>query len=209
MYPNLNRLTNEGVEILTDTSTETQQTTWSVGTSGSQTTSFAQNYSFENDFSVTGAIGFAGVTVGAGVSLDLSGSVGFSNLIKNTTDLGTSTGIQVSKPGTFPLFQNYGYAVAPYIMGTTKPGGYVDSQPLSTNVQTFGLLRAMFTADPLSAQSGGWWSQAYSQAPDVALNHPSRWQIVGSSSAPPPDQQLSGYRHGDLLQLRGTHQEVA
>jgi len=62
-------------------------------------------------------------------------------------------------------------------MGTTKPGGLVDDQPLNTDVKTFGSIRGLFTADPLTSNSGGWWQQAYSQAPDVALNHPSRWRI--------------------------------
>ena len=52
----------------------------------------------------------------------------------------------------------------------------MDSQPLSTDVQTFGTIRAMFTADPLASTAGGWWRQAYDQ-PDVAPNHPSRWTI--------------------------------
>lgn len=65
-------------------------------------------------------------------------------------------------------------------MGTMQPGGLVDNQPLSGNIQTAGVLRAVFTADPLSTDppAGGWWQQAYTLAPDVALNHPSRWQIT-------------------------------
>ena len=183
MYKNLNLLTDQGVGFLTDTSTLTQNTTWSVTTKDTVSTSFDQNYSFENDLSVTGSAGFAGVTAGFGYGLNLSGSYGLTNLNSHTTDLGTSTGIQITKPGSFPTYQNYGYWVAPYIMGTTKPGGSVDSQPLSTDVQTFGLLRAMFTADPLASGAGGWWQQAYSQAPDVALNHPSRWQKVTAESS--------------------------
>jgi hypothetical protein len=61
-------------------------------------------------------------------------------------------------------------------------------------VQTFGLLRALFTADPLAGSSGGfgsWWKQAYDQ-PDVALNHPSRWDVMVGSGSPPPSNCVAG-----------------
>jgi hypothetical protein len=45
----------------------------------------------------------------------------------------------------------------------------------SNTVNTFGLIRAVFTADPLASGAGGWWQQAYEQAPDLALNHAARW----------------------------------
>ncbi|MBV9267331.1 MAG: hypothetical protein JO061_14260, partial [Acidobacteriaceae bacterium] len=201
IFPNLQLLTDNGVQILTDTSTITEGTTWSVGGSDSHTSSFDQNYSFENDFSITSA--WTAVVAHASVSadIDVSGSFGFSNLSKHTTDLGTSTGIQITKPGSFPLFQTYGYTVSPYIMGTTKPGGVVDSQPLSGDVQTFGLLRAMFTVDPLDNGAGPWWQQAYSQAPDVALNHPSRWQIVPPSSGTHGNNCLAAGSGYDCAQL--------
>ncbi|MBV9035817.1 MAG: hypothetical protein JO182_15110 [Acidobacteriaceae bacterium] len=183
IYPNLDQLTNGGVQFLTDTSTITQQTTWSRGKKTSSTTSFDQNYSFENELSVTGSVGVTGIKAEAGVSLNLSGSYGLSNLNRHTTDLGSSTGIEVSKPRNFPNFNLFGYWVAPHLMGTTKPGGVVDSQSLKSDIQTFGVLRAMFTADLLASGAGAWWTQAYCQAPDVALNHPARWQNAGSSDS--------------------------
>ncbi len=174
---NLAKLTTDGLEFVTDTSRVTQKTTWAVGTNSNQTASVEQNYSSENDFSAEASASFLDTGGGASVGYDVSGSNGFSNLSKSASDLGTSTGISISKPGTFPSFQSYGYSVSPYILGTVKPGGLVDNQPLSTDVRTFGLIRSLFTADPLTTNSGGWWAQAYNQAPDVALNHPSRWSI--------------------------------
>jgi hypothetical protein len=61
----------------------------------------------------------------------------------------------------------------------------IDSEPLDQDVTTFGLLRTAFTADPADKDAGGWWKRAYHSAPDVALNHPSRWRV-----APPPDGAL-------------------
>lgn len=194
IYPNVAKLTSDGAEFLTDTSTETQKTTWAVGTNTSQTASVEQNFSNENDFSAEGSASFLDFGGGASVNYDTSGSNGLSNLTKSASDLGTSTGIAVKKPGTFPPFGLYGYSVSPYILGTAKPGGVVDQQPLSTDVQTFGLIRGLFTADPLASNAGGWWQQAYSQAPDVALNHPSRWQVVfqGLSNPVPPNCLTTG-----------------
>jgi hypothetical protein len=176
-YPDVNPLTNDTTGFLTDGSTITQTATWTGSGEEDDSTGLEQNYSFENDFSVNGAIEFAGIGTEGGYGLDVSGSFGFNNLFKSTTTLGKSTGLEISKPGTFPSFQNYGYSVKPYIVGTMQPGGVVDNQQLSTDIQTVGLLRAVFTADPLSTDppAGGWWQQAYTAAPDVALNHPSRW----------------------------------
>ena len=195
-YPGVVQLTNETTGFLTDGSTLTQTATWSGQTDVSATTGLKQNYSFENDFSVNGSIGVGDIgTLQLGASLDVSGSVGFNNLIKGTTTLGSSTGLEISKPGTFPAFQNYGYSVRPYIMGNMAPSGLVDDQPINGTIQTAGVLRAVFTADPLSTDppSGGWWGQAYTAAPDVALNHPGRWTYSANplpASGDPPTNCL-------------------
>jgi hypothetical protein len=197
-YPDVNQLTNDTTGFLTDGSTLTQTATWTGSGTESDSTGLKQNYSFENDLSVNGSIGFAGIEAQGGFGLDVSGSVGFNNLVKGTTTLGKSTGLEISKPGTFPSFQNYGYSVKPYIVGSMQPGGVVDNQPLSGDIQTVGVLRAVFTADPLSSNpsAGGWWRQAYTAAPDVALNHPSRWTYSAtsqpSSGNPPANCLLVG-----------------
>ena len=193
-YPDLVQLT-DATGFLTDGSTVTQTATWSGQGETSNTTGLEQNYSFENDFSVNGSIGVGDIgSLQLGAGLDVSGSVGFSSLIKGTSTLGSSTGLQIYKPGTFPAFQNYAYAVSPYIMGTMPPAGLVDNQPPGGNIQTAGVLRAVFTADPLSTTppAGGWWGQAY-VTPDVALNHPGRWTYTANplpGSGDPPTNCL-------------------
>jgi hypothetical protein len=139
------------------------------------------------------------VDIGAGLDLNISGSYGLSTLNKTATTLASSTGVQVSKPGSFAPFANYGYSVTPYVMGTTVPGGTVDSHPLKADVETFGVVRALFTANPQSDTSGGWWAQAYNQ-PDVALNHPSRWYISnpGLTNPIPPNCLASGTGSSDM-----------
>ena len=172
----------------------TQATSWTVGTSGDTDTSFNQNYSFENDLSVTSSIGeekVAGSSIN--VNLDVNGSYGLSHLNNESTQLGSSSGLSVVKP----YFNNsYQYSVSPFIFGTTVTDAVVDNQPLndpnSPNkpVQTFGLLRGVFTADP---SSDDWWQEAYNQAPDVALNHPNRWniQVQSYSDSIPSNCQAS------------------
>lgn len=197
-FPNLSQLTNDTTGFLTDGSTLTQSATWSGSGEEADSTGLEQNYSFENDLSVSGGINIAEVGVEGSYGLDISGSVGFNNLTKTTTTLGKSTGLEISKPGTFPAFQNFGYSVTPYVMGMMQPGGLVDNQPLTADIKTVGVLRAMFTADPLSTDppSGGWWQQAYTAAPDVALNHPSRWTYATTSQPskgdPPSNCLLTG-----------------
>ncbi len=174
IVPEIDKLSNAETAF-TDASTSTEKATWKKEATEGASTSFDQNYSFENDLSVTGAVGVPGLSFGANVSLNLSGSFGFSNLNKSVTTVGKSAGIGVTKPGSFAVPAHYAYPFTPYIFGQKKPGGVLDNEPLNSDIQTFGLLRTAFVADPARNIAGGWWKQAYTSAPDVGLNHPSRW----------------------------------
>ncbi len=174
----------EGNSFATDGAVITEKSTWTVTSATETDTSFTQDYSFENDLSVDGSIGTkAAGGVKFSADFDLTGSVGFSHPTTDSTKLGISTGLEVDKPGTFYKADQggYQYYVTPYILGTTVPSGVVDNQPLDATVQTFGLVRGVFSVDPLANGAGSWWKQAYGQAPDVALNHPTRWTIVRTS----------------------------
>ena len=172
----------------TDTSTATERASWTTETTGGATASVDQNNSFALGLSISGAWS-AGITSGtASASLNLSGSSGFSDLNKSVTSVGRSAGVGVEKPGTFLVPPSYSYAFTPYIFGQVKPGSVVDNEPLNADVQTFGLLRTAFTADPARHDAGSWWQRSYHGAPDVALNHPSRWhwrQVAVENPLPP------------------------
>ncbi len=187
-YGNLVQLSGSTNGFPTDGRTVTESVTWFGTSNQSDTTGLKQNYSFENDFSVNGSVGFAGITAQGGYGLDVSGSYGLSGLVKTTTTLDKSTGLEIGKPGTFPNPRNYQYLISPYIVGSTQPA-VVDTQQPSGDIQTAGVLRGVFTADPLDSRAGKWWRQAYSQAPDVALNHPSRWQYT-PYNLPGPNQDI-------------------
>jgi hypothetical protein len=153
-----------------------ENTYWKGQSQGTTTTSFDQNYSFKNTLSFSGDVevpigGLAGST-----SISVSASVAFSRLHTGVTTLQESTGIQIVKPGTFLDPPNYRYQVTPFIYGHVRPDPVLNTLPLDTPIQTFGILQTAYVVDPLD-DAGGWWSQAYNQAPDVALNHPTRWTV--------------------------------
>ena len=171
----------------TDQTTILEKTTWNSGTTNSQSTSFDQNYSFKDTLSVSTSTNAIFVSAQTKATFSLSGSFGFSNLHTSVTTLGKSTGIGVQKPATFANPPDYQYFVTPYIFGQKRPTGVVNDIPLSTDIQTFGILQTAFVVDPLRSDAGGWWKQAYTQ-PDVALNHPTRWGVkLASGSSNPND----------------------
>lgn len=161
----------------TDGSTLTEETSWTKETTDGSSASLDQNYSFEHDVSVVGACCGRLVSGTVSAELNLSGSFGFTNLNKSVATVGKSTGIGVEKPGTFLTPENYNYAVTPFIFGQPKPANLVDKVPLDGDIDTAGILRTAFVADVARNHGGSWWKRVYSNAPDVALNHPSRWSI--------------------------------
>lgn len=180
----------------TDGSTLTEETKWTTQATDGSSASFDQNYSFEYDLSVVGACCGRLVTGTASAELNLNGSFGFTNLNKAVATVGKSTGIGVEKPGTFLSPPNYNYPVTPFIFGQPTPPNLVDNAPVEGDIETSGILRTAFVADPARNNAGGWWRQTYSSAPDVALNHPSRWEIdsLGLENPIPPNCRQVGSR---------------
>jgi hypothetical protein len=103
-----------------------------------------------------------------------------------------SSGIGIQAVGLFRDPPNYAYAVTPVILGNAPPTGIGDStQPPAADIETIGPLKTAFVADPLANSAGAWWtgpSSPYRAAPDVALNHSSRWILTEPAlSNPIPD----------------------
>jgi hypothetical protein len=142
---------------VTDQTALLEKTTWNTGTTDSQTASFDQSYSFNDTFSVSGTVDEVLDNQSFKASISASGSFGFSTLHTAVTTLGKSTGIGVQKPGSFtdPFF--YSYCVTPYIFGQQRPGGVTNDIPLSSDVQTFGVLQTASVVDPVRGEAGGWW----------------------------------------------------
>jgi hypothetical protein len=184
--PDLDQLSNNNI-FTTDQTVFRERTTWSKDSTKSLSTSFDQNYSFNDTLSVSASTNEIFASASVKGTLSLSGSFGFSNLHTSVTTLGNSTGIGVQKPGTFASPPDYQYHVTPFIFGQQRPAGVVNDIPLSTDVTTFGVLQTAFVVDPLSGDAGGWWRQAYTLAPDVALNHPTRWSVGLASGSNNPN----------------------
>ena len=121
------------------------------------------------------AFGFGG-DISAGFEYNSSSSI--STLNESSSTLGSSTGIKIVKP-PFVNPGQYAYAAQTYIFGQQAPAGTVQQIPLSTTVKSGGPVWTAFVADPTDTANGAgaWWAQAYTR-PDVALNHPSRWNWV-------------------------------
>ena len=112
-------------------------------------------------------------------SVDYNSSSSIGTLNKSSSSIGASQGVAISKPGNFLRYQEYEYRVWPYLFGRVPPAGQVDMVSLPQDIQTAGPLQAAFAADPLDG--GSWWGSSaspYTQAIDVALNHPSRWTFT-------------------------------
>ena len=139
----------------TDASAINVKNSWASGSTTSQTVSFDQNYSFENDLSVSATVGLKDIATGnVNFGLDLSGSYGLSKLNQSTTSLAASTGISVQKPGSFVESALYAYAVKPFIFGQQRPSDVTNTDPLTGDINTYGLLRTAFVADPTDDRRG-------------------------------------------------------
>jgi len=164
----------------TDSSTLTAQAQWQAGAGQFTKSGAVMNTSWGTSISVSQTPGIEGGPI-ADLTLDYNGSRSLSTLNTSSTNVGESTGVGVTKPGTFPDPAEYQYAIEPFIFGTQPPAG--TNQPISdffstsVPVQTSGILQAAFTADPTDPSAGAWWQGAYTQ-PDLALNHPARWNVT-------------------------------
>lgn len=191
LEPNLDLLTSPNpTQFYTDGSVRVEQVSWANQSSQAVTTGSVKNYSWDKSVSISMNVGIEDVVnIGGGgsYSFDYNGSKSFSTLNSSTTTLGQSTGVGVNKPGTFANPGEYAYAILPFIYGTNPTMGTIQSFSLGTDIQTNGILRSEFAADPTDPNAGPWWLATYTQ-PDVALNHPSRWFVQSvTSSSPGPN----------------------
>ena len=162
----------------TDSSGSTVSVSWSQGSGNNVTSGSVSTQSFDVSTTVSAsaeAFGF-GADISAGFDYNSSSSI--STLNESSSTLGSSTGIKIVKP-PFANPGQYAYAAQTYIFGQQAPAGTEQQIPLSTTVKSGGPLWTAFVADPTDTANGAgaWWAQAYTR-PDVALNHPSRWNWV-------------------------------
>jgi hypothetical protein len=185
LEPTMQLLTSSTpTQFFTDSSALIEQANWQGQSSQSVTSGSTQNYSWSKSVSISLNVSVPAIVSGGGdFSFAYNGSKAFSTLNSSTTTLGESTGVGVTKPGTFPNPGAYQYPMLPFIFGTDPVSGTVQTVDVGTQVQTNGILRAEFTTDPTdtNAGAGPWWKVTYT-LPDIALNHPSRWYLTSAIS---------------------------
>jgi hypothetical protein len=183
LYPGFSALTPDPSPVWsTDTSGSSVSVQWTKGSGSSVTSGSVCTQSFDVTASVSGEVKIAGFDSTTSFALDYSSSRSVSTLNESTATLGASTGIKIVKP-PFENPGQYAYAAQTYIFGQQAPAGTVQQIPLGTAVQSSGPLWTAFVADPtdMGDGAGAWWAHAYT-VPDVALNHPLRWNWTPPSA---------------------------
>jgi hypothetical protein len=170
-------LLSDTPSFLTDSSTQSYSLNWSVGEGSSRTASKGGQWSQSLSETVTvGTPSFNSSPEGLKLSesASINASESYSTANTNSTSLGSSTGISVAQPGTFLTPAKFAYTVGGYIFGQAPTKGTLqDPTPTTAEVQTNGVIRSTFTANPRASGSGSWWeSGPYNQFIDVALNRP-------------------------------------
>lgn len=198
-FPNLVALTQDPpTSWFTDGSTQTQQSNWSAGMGMNQSTGSTRSFNYDTSVSVSSKVDVLGDDAELNVGFDYNRSCSTSTLNTSSEMVGSSTGVGIAKPGTFLDPNNYQYAVQTLVFGEGNPAGVVQQIPLNTDLQSTGVLRTGFIADPTDPQAGGWWTRTYT-LPDVALNHPARWLVRPDTAPKPPANCLRFSPRGGTL----------
>jgi hypothetical protein len=164
------------------TSMESFSVDWSHGGGNAVSSGSVSTHSFDTSVTVSGEASFEGGGVSGSASVDYNQSTSVSTLNTATQTFGESTGVTLNR--VEKENSNFLYAGQSYIFGQDKPSGTIQTDltlSMDVQVQSEGYLQVGHSADPLTTttsgviQSGDWWKQAYTAAPDVALHHPERW----------------------------------
>jgi hypothetical protein len=177
--------TNTGA-FFTDDSSTTRKINWKGSSKSSQSVGFSSSWTLGGGTSV--AVGTpeetykkAGGVKGA-FNFDMSYSHGLESLNTDSSQIGTSTGIAIKKPGSFPNPGNYQFLLEPFVFGSDDQIQRSGNLKPDGDILTRGPLQTAFTADPTDPNSGSWWSSSpYRQHSDVGFGFPARWEIGNSN----------------------------
>jgi hypothetical protein len=162
-------------------SSEQVSIAWTAGGGNDQTTGTLSNHSFDASVSVSGEVDIEPFGGGGSVSFDYNQSKAVSSLYSHASSYEASTGVVLHRGITEGPTRtaNYLYQGQAFIFGQNAPLGTIqDDIKQTAEIKAQGIQTVGYVVDPLSTggiQSGSWWKQAYTVAPDVALNHPQRW----------------------------------
>jgi hypothetical protein len=155
---------------------------WSAGQGTEKSSGSSETLSYDTSLTVAETAKGVGVSGKDSQSIEYNDSSSNSTLNTSTTALDASLGATLKRglgAGGSADDASLLYEGQTYIYGMPKPDGSIQSDlPVPADVTTYGRIEVAHAADMLSSgfiQSGDWWKQAYTVAPDVALNHPQRW----------------------------------
>ena len=178
-------VTNEPRWRQSDTSDSSYSTTWSGGSGQAISVGAKDAHTNSVDTTTAGAIGATGVfQISGTTSFNWNDSTAVSSLNDSTLSLSASRGIQVDKPAfSSTIASQYQYSFAGFVYSVQPPNP--SPQDLIVNdpagqpaaYQTKGPLISAFLADlnpSENARIAPFWTDVYKQ-PDIAVNHPARW----------------------------------
>jgi hypothetical protein len=163
----------------------TQQANTQVSISWNQSAGKDKSSSTVDTDSFNGSLTMAGKSEALGlktkVGFSYNGSKATTTLNQKLSTYSKSAGVLLNRGiGGGPTSDaNYRYQAQAFIFGQKSPLGTIQTEiPQNTDIKAQGSLSVGYAANPLSIggiRSGNFWKQAYTVAPDVALNHPQRW----------------------------------
>ncbi|HEY2040604.1 MAG TPA: hypothetical protein VGG95_13110 [Edaphobacter sp.] len=170
---------------------------WTAGGGSSVSSGSTSTHTFDASVSASGNVSFDGFGTSASAGFDYSTSSSTSTLNESTSTVSDSQGITLNRGvGGGPISSAvYDYQGQSFIYGQSAPEGTIqtDATP-NTTVKAQGYIAAAHAVDVLSQgsiTSGNFWPQAYTAAPDIALNHPQRWLQKTPSGVNPQQVQFN------------------
>lgn len=181
-----------------DSQTDTAVTaSWSQGGGNDVTSGSVSSHSFDASVSASASVSFDGFGAGASAGFDYNSSASTSTTNQSTSSFAASQGITLNRGiGGGPVTSAvYDYQGQSFIYGQLPPTGTVQNDiQQNTAIQAQGFLAVAHVADPVSTgtiTSEVFWRQAYTAAPDIALNHPQRWFQKQPSGVNPEQVQFN------------------
>jgi hypothetical protein len=161
----------------------TVKTNWTAGGTSNVSAGSTSTHTFDASVSASASVSFDGFGADVGLGFDYNQSNSISTLNQATSSFSNSQGVNLNRGiegGGDVNSEAYDYQGQTFIYGQTAPTGTVqtDATP-TTTVQAQGYINAAHLVDMMSQNfvtSGAFWVQSYNAAPDIALNHPQRWQ---------------------------------
>ena len=182
LYPDIDFLNDNPNWWYTDNTSTKEAITWSESDQSSKTVGTTHTHSCSMEESVHAGVSESFFGVGFSASTSYShksdSSSAVSKMVTSTSSTSASQGVTVTKDASFAQPELFSYGVQTYISGEQKPANMFDTTSTSQDLNTYGPVRVMFSADTQASYAGYFWTSSdYARKVDIALNHPTRWNV--------------------------------